>query len=172
MKTIDTPREFITGDENCFNIAYAVASSNPELVLQAGVFLMFDHKNKYWDSIYTNHYWCITPERKIVDQTRHLWPKFAAKLDFEYKFPEHPKVLMLGDAYVQVKLIDILQSDDEHVVSITRTPRFFGEADVVYMPGIFFAPKFIPEWIKEQMKVKGFFTIADVISHDGQNKNQ
>jgi hypothetical protein len=164
MKLLNNPVGFATGDENCFNIAYDVASRNPELRLQAGIFLLFDYNSKYWDSIYLNHYWCITPDVSIVDGTKGLWEKFAAKVDFKIQLsPEYgSKIILLGDPSMQIKLINILQSEQQEVVGPTRHPEFFGGAEVIYMPGVFFKPEAIPAFIIETMKFPGFFTVEDV----------
>lgn len=162
MKSVNQPVAFLHGDENCFNIAYGIASEHANLRLQAGVFLAFDHKNKYWDSWYMNHYWCITQDYKIVDCTRHLWQKFASHLDFEIQIPKDPKILVISDAYKQLKLIETLQSLDQMVVGPYRHSHAFGESDLVYLPGFFFEQSQIPEFVIEKMKSPGYFTIEDV----------
>lgn len=168
MKLLNNPVELLHGDENCFNIAFHVAEQNPSLRLQAGVFFMFDHNMKYWDSFYMNHYWCITQDFKIVDETKHLWEKMSAKVDFKFKLPEDVskiKILMITDPYKQLKLVNILQSTDQSVVGPYRHPLAIGSADIVYLPGLFFNPQAIPPFIIERMKDPGYFTIEEAINY-------
>jgi hypothetical protein len=174
MKALNNPVEFLHGEENCFNLAFHVAENNPDLRMQAGVFFMFDHNLKYWDSIYLNHYWCITPEGKIVDETRHLWDKFAKKLNFKYQLPGNTddiKILMITDSYKQLKLVTLLQSTDPQIINPFRHPLALGGADIVYLPGCFFKPEIVPAFIIERMKSPGYFTVEEALQYGTAKSN-
>jgi hypothetical protein len=160
-------RVFVTPEHNCFNLACAYAEQFPEekLAFQGGVFLAFDYKHNYWDTLYTNHYWCINPEGKILDPSVMFWKDYAAKLEFDLRVPKPHKVGVITDPYRAMKICEGIRSTD---------PRFdhdqlFGGAHVVYFPGVFFALDIVPGWIQEKMKTQQHFTLEDVWQHQTQN---
>lgn len=173
LKPINPPVDYIRGEENCFNIAFNTAIETPSLRLQGGIFIAFDHKNKFWDGLYMNHYWCITQDNKIVDNTKHLWSKHGKMLDFEIQLPkgDDTEILIITDSVKQLQLIKLLQTTDAAVIAPYRHSRAFGNADLVYMPGAYFNQEQIPGFITKLMDEQGYFTVLDVIVNQWRDSN-